>query len=73
MDIISLGDFAITNVGGESCMSFRTPSLLTIDYVVEANKIAWARVGRNDPCPCGKKKADGSPVLFKHCHKNSVS
>ncbi|TSC77139.1 MAG: preprotein translocase subunit SecA [Parcubacteria group bacterium Gr01-1014_31] len=26
------------------------------------------RVGRNDPCPCGAKKADGTPVKFKHCH-----
>ncbi len=25
-------------------------------------------VGRNDPCPCGKKKADGTPVKYKHCH-----
>lgn len=26
------------------------------------------KVGRNDPCPCGKKKADGTPVKYKHCH-----
>lgn len=26
------------------------------------------KVGRNDPCWCGKKKADGSPVKYKHCH-----
>ncbi len=25
-------------------------------------------VGRNDPCPCGAKKIDGTPVKFKHCH-----
>jgi tetratricopeptide (TPR) repeat protein len=24
--------------------------------------------GRNDPCPCGKKRPDGSPVKYKHCH-----
>lgn len=24
-------------------------------------------VGRNDPCPCGKKKEDGTPVKFKKC------
>jgi preprotein translocase subunit SecA len=24
-------------------------------------------VGRNDPCPCGAKKADGTPVKYKHC------
>ena len=26
------------------------------------------KVGRNDPCPCGAKKSDGSPVKYKHCH-----
>ena len=27
-----------------------------------------AKVGRNDPCPCGAKKPDGRPVKYKHCH-----
>ena len=26
------------------------------------------KIGRNDPCWCGKKKADGTPVKYKHCH-----
>ncbi|HPI67130.1 MAG TPA: preprotein translocase subunit SecA [bacterium] len=26
------------------------------------------KVGRNDPCPCGATKPDGSPIKFKHCH-----
>lgn len=25
-------------------------------------------VGRNDPCPCGAKKSDGTPMKYKHCH-----
>ena len=25
------------------------------------------KVGRNDPCPCGAKKPDGSPKKYKHC------
>jgi len=25
------------------------------------------KVGRNDSCPCGKKKADGSPIKYKRC------
>ncbi|MFH0769755.1 MAG: preprotein translocase subunit SecA [Candidatus Peregrinibacteria bacterium] len=30
------------------------------------------KVGRNDPCPCGARKPDGTPIKFKHCHgKNS--
>lgn len=27
-----------------------------------------AKVGRNDPCPCGKTKPDGNRVKFKNCH-----
>ncbi|MBI2075159.1 MAG: hypothetical protein HYT82_00650, partial [Candidatus Harrisonbacteria bacterium] len=26
------------------------------------------KVGRNDPCPCGAKKEDGTPVKYKKCH-----
>jgi preprotein translocase subunit SecA len=26
------------------------------------------QIGRNDPCFCGKKHADGRPVKYKHCH-----
>ncbi len=25
-------------------------------------------IGRNDPCPCGAKKPDGTPKKYKHCH-----
>ena len=38
MDIITLGDFSITNVGGNTTMSFRIPSSREIDYVPEANR-----------------------------------
>jgi len=62
MDVICHGDLSITNVSGKTCMSFRTPSCETIDYVETANQIQFAGVGRNDPCPCnGGKK-------FKKCH-----
>ena len=61
MDIITLGDFSITNVGGTE----------TIDYVQQDNQkeksahtpyIAPKTPGRNDPCPCGSGKK------FKNCH-----
>ncbi|MEK7555839.1 MAG: preprotein translocase subunit SecA [Patescibacteria group bacterium] len=26
------------------------------------------KVGRNDPCPCGAKRPDGTPVKYKNCH-----
>ncbi|MFA5993796.1 MAG: preprotein translocase subunit SecA [Parcubacteria group bacterium] len=25
------------------------------------------KIGRNDPCPCGATKSDGTPVKYKHC------
>lgn len=25
------------------------------------------KIGRNDPCPCGAKKTDGTPIKYKHC------
>ena len=37
MDIISLGDFSITNVKGKTVMSYRYPSLEVVDYVAQAN------------------------------------
>lgn len=30
--------------------------------------ITSAKVGRNDPCPCGAKKSDGAPIKYKYCH-----
>ena len=62
MDVICHGDLAITNVAGNTWFSFRTPSCEAIDYVVEANRMRFVGVGRNDPCPCGSGKK------FKKCH-----
>jgi hypothetical protein len=65
MDIICTGDFSITNVGGKTCMSFRTPSIDTIDYVQEAQRLKASlnvKIGRNDPCHCGSGKK------YKKCH-----
>lgn len=68
MDIINRGDFAFTNINGKSCMSYRFPSIGKVDYVVEANLITVKNIGKNKPCPCGKKDAHGNPVKFKMCH-----
>ena len=38
MDIISMGDFAITNCNGQSCWTFRMPSVEEIDFVKEINE-----------------------------------
>ena len=62
MDVNTLGDMAITNVGGQTWMSFRTPSTMAIDYVVEHRNALRSAMGRNDPCPRNSAKR------FKHCH-----
>lgn len=71
MDVIALGDFSITNHGNETWASFRVPSVDHIDYVADANRATFAGVGRNDPCPCGKKDISGRSVKFKKCHGRS--
>lgn len=38
MDIISMGDFAVSNYGGNLVFTFRVPSIKTTDYVAEANR-----------------------------------
>lgn len=68
MEIIARGDLAITNVANQTWVSFRCPSMGGVDYVQEADKIQFAGVGRNDPCPCGKKDAMGKSIKFKKCH-----
>jgi hypothetical protein len=69
MDIITLGDFSITNVQQRTTVSFRMPSVETIDYVKQTprdsrteNRKIKESIGRNDPCPCGSGKK------YKHCH-----
>lgn len=65
MDVITMGDFSITNFEDKSTVSFRIPSVKTIDYVQEADdlkKFQYKDVGRNDFCPCGSK------LKFKNCH-----
>ena len=38
MDIISMGDFCITNFEGKTVMTFRMPSMVRTDYVEEWNR-----------------------------------
>ena len=68
MDIIGMGDFAITNKDGKTVFSFRVPSCDTIDFSTESKSAIVQttttiptpmlpnKVGRNDPCPCGSGK-----------------
>jgi len=66
MDVICLGDFAITNANGRSTISFRVPACEEIDYVLEAHRLTFRGTPRNAPCPCG------SGQKFKHCHIDSI-
>lgn len=55
MDIISRGDFAITNKDGITIFTFRVPSSARLDFVKEENRFA---IGTQAPAPhrAGKKK-----------------
>ena len=71
MDIITIGDFSISNVGGNTTFSFRVPSIKTVDFVDESQKLKAAqsqgnKIGRNYPCPCGSGKK------YKVCHGSNV-
>ena len=62
MDIITTGDFAVTNKDGKTNFTFRHPSVECIDFVkqqpaeLENDGQILQKVGRNDPCPCGSGK-----------------
>ena len=69
MDIISQGDFCITNFQRNTVMTFRKPSQGVVDYCKEndlINKYAKIHLARikhgNKLCPCGSKK------LYENCH-----
>lgn len=60
MDVISLGDFAISNFGGVTLLSFRKPSIAKTNYVTQTNvaqAFAQPKIpGKKDKCPCGSGK-----------------
>jgi predicted aspartyl protease len=61
MDVITRGDFSISNYEGKTIMSFREPSMRHVDYT-KTDSLAEAPPRRNAPCPCGSGKK------YKHCH-----
>jgi hypothetical protein len=65
MDLISQGDFAVTNFQGLTKFSFRVPSLRHIDFVQEHN----ARVQQHLQHAHGGKKKD-RPKKHKTFGKN---
>lgn len=63
MDIITLGDFAITNAGGRTMISFRIPSFVHIDFGRQDSPVVAPPllVEMDQPCPCG------SGQTFREC------
>lgn len=66
MDIISRGDFCITNKNGETIFTYQTPSYHEVDYTrelsdIEKKHIAFLKHG-NNKCPCGSGKK------WENCH-----
>lgn len=66
MDIISLGDFAVSNNAGKTVLSYSLPSVRDIDFTQGLQNRTPVhvdqKVGRNDKCPCGSGKK------YKYCH-----
>lgn len=62
MDVITLGDFCITNYQRKTMFSFGMPSREVIDLGSPRTPAESDKVGRNSPCPCGSGKK------YKHCH-----
>jgi predicted aspartyl protease len=58
MDIITTGDFSLTNKDSKTMFSFRWPSLERVDYTKKVSSASKSPpvVGRNEPCPCGSGK-----------------
>lgn len=69
MDIIGLGDFAVTCFEGRTVFSFRYPSMQCLDfaaYKYSAQAVRQFVANRNDLCPCGSK------AKYKNCHGKKV-
>lgn len=63
MDILGLGDFAVTHHGGNTTFSFCVPSRKCIDFAAEVTAFVKSHPpSKNGLCPCksGKK--------YKSCH-----
>ena len=73
MDIITLGDFSVTNLNGKTTFSFRYPSCETINYVKQAKELLRKDLQKQlkqieedikhgGRCPCGSGRQ------FRYCH-----
>ena len=60
MDVVTMGDLAITHVDGQTCMSFIYPSAQTIDFVKQINAY------KNSLTPDGKRKERNRKKRQRH-------
>jgi hypothetical protein len=73
MDIITLGDFAITHQDGKACFSFRIPSMKEIDFVPETvkhNSFFKSKVGQVVARTEARKRSGSPSKPRKGRHKN---
>ena len=65
MDVITLGDFVISNYDNKTTFTFRMPSLTKFDFCKDSyllpSRNEAPKISRNDPCPCGSGRK------YKHC------
>lgn len=62
MDLLSRGDFAVTNHNGKTTFSFRMPSMDRIDFTKYPIPRYENQPTKNSLCPCG------SGYKYKLCH-----
>ena len=74
MDVIGRGDLTITNYDRKTCLTFRQPSIETVNYVdeidmfnrcVTKHNVNVAHHIKSDKCACGSGKS------FINCHGQS--
>lgn len=63
MDVITMGDFAVSNLFGNTTFTFRIPSVERINFTnqlpenaVQGRFVGRKKLGRNELCPCGSGK-----------------
>lgn len=66
MDVISRGDFAVTNFNNKTVFSYRVPSSGLIDFVAEAKTPVVKRTSPDAP-PKNSKCTCGSGMKYKQC------
>jgi predicted aspartyl protease len=63
MDVIGLGDFAVSHFDDKTMFSFRVPSMQHIDFTKHSYSLPFenSKQGRNEECGCGSGKK------YKNC------